>query len=101
MNRKFFISEVSKKAGFTQSDTKLLLNAMVEFFKETLVRGENIKIEGFLTAYVADMAPYIGYDPIHDTRIPIPARKRVVFRVSHVIDQAVNKAFAEESKTDE
>lgn len=101
MNKKEFIAEVSKKVGFTQGDTKLLLNAMIEVLRDTLMGGDFVKIEGFMRAYVTGMAAYEGFSPFQNKHIPIPARKRVVFRVSRVIDKLINDKFAEESETDE
>lgn len=101
LDKKDLIAIIAHRAGFTQSDTKILLDTMVEIFQEVLVNGEEVKYVGFMKAYVTDMASYEGYDPFSDKRIHIPARKRVVFRTSRVIDQAVNKAFESKEKTDE
>jgi integration host factor subunit alpha len=59
--------------------------------KETLERGEKIKISGFGNFVVREKKPRVGRNPQTGEEIEITARKVLTFRPSQVLKAALNK----------
>ena len=69
---------------------ELVFNMM----KDTLEKGEKIKISGFGNFIVREKRPRIGRNPQTGEAIEISARRVLTFRPSQVLKQALNNTLA-------
>jgi integration host factor subunit alpha len=67
------------------------VDLVFETMKETLGRGEKIKISGFGNFLVREKQPRPGRNPQTGTEITIDARKVLTFKPSPVLKAALNQ----------
>lgn len=67
-----------------------VVDAVFDIIKETLVRGEGVKLSGFGRFSLHDKHERSGRDPVRNTRIVIPARRVVRFKVSPTLRDRLN-----------
>jgi nucleoid DNA-binding protein len=68
MNTEEFVAELSERAGFTKSDTKVFLNTMQEIFEDAILQNVSIRIRGFLNLIIKDIKGFTGVNA-YKTRI--------------------------------
>ena len=79
-----------KVGGFSKTDAADVVQLVFETIKETLVRGENLKLSGFGNFVVRDKNARAGRNPQTGGTITIPARRVLTFRPSQVLRNGVN-----------
>ena len=62
MNNKEFISELSRKLGYTNKDTSQLVSSVIGVMTQELQDGNNIAIQGFGTFEVKKNSPQVSAD---------------------------------------
>lgn len=67
MNNKEFISELSRKLGYTNKDTSQLVSSVIGVMTQELQDGNNIAIQGFGTFEVKKKAGKNFYQPGYST----------------------------------
>lgn len=90
MNKSELINELSNKTGFIKKDTELFVNAFTETIIETLTEGDRIQLMGFGTFETTGIAERQGINPQTGEALTVPAHKRVRFKVSNKVKDAVN-----------
>jgi DNA-binding protein HU-beta len=93
------IHQVAAKAGMNLKETGKVIDAFTEVVREGVARGHEVRLMGFGTWNLRDVAArrvksIRGGDPII-----IPARKRVGFSVGAVLSQAALDSASHSSKT--
>lgn len=68
MNTEEVVSELSERAGFTKSDTRVFLNTLQEIFEDAIIQNVSIRIRGFLNLVVKDIKGFTGVNA-YKTRI--------------------------------
>ena len=63
MNNKEFISELSRKLGYTNKDTSQLVSSVIGVMTQELQDGNNIVIQGFGTFEVKKKLERISINP--------------------------------------
>ena len=63
MNNKEFISELSRKLGYTNKDTSQLVSSVIGVMTQELQDGNNIAIQGFGTFEVKKKLERISINP--------------------------------------
>ena len=76
--------------GFSKKESSEIVEAVFETIKETLERGEKIKISGFGNFIVRDKKSRVGRNPQTGEEIEISARRVLTFRPSQVLKNALN-----------
>lgn len=84
------ISSVYLKTGMTKADSKLAVETLFEIMKETLERGEEVKISGFGKFQVKEKKARRGRNPRTGEDMMLRARRILVFRTSPVLRQKIN-----------
>lgn len=84
------IQDVYEKLGFPKKDAARIVESVFEIMKETLARGEKIKISGFGNFSVKEKKPRRGRNPQTGDEIEISARKVLTFKSSQVLRKALN-----------
>lgn len=96
MTKADIIEQIYEKVGFSKKESAEIVEMVFDTMKETLERGEKIKISGFGNFVVRQKRPRIGRNPQTGEEIEITARKVLTFRPSQVLKAALNTARAEE-----
>jgi integration host factor subunit alpha len=79
-----------KLGGFSKKESAEIVELVFETMKETLGRGEKIKISGFGNFVVRRKRERIGRNPQTGEEIKISARKVLTFKPSQVLKNALN-----------
>lgn len=75
--------------GYSKKESADLVDDVFETMKETLARGEKIKISGFGNFVLRDKRQRQGRNPQTGEPIKIPAKRVVKFRVSKAAKDAI------------
>ena len=79
-----------KVGGFSKKEAADIVELVFETVKETLGRGEKIKISGFGNFEVRDKRARVGRNPQTGEVIEISARRVLTFKPSQVLKNALN-----------
>lgn len=91
MTKADIIEQIYEKIGFSKKESSEIVELVFDTMKETLERGEKIKISGFGNFLVRAKRPRTGRNPQTGEEIEISARRVLTFRPSQVLKQALNK----------
>lgn len=101
------IHQIAAKAGMNLKETNRVIDAFTEVVREGVAKGYEVRLMGFGTWNLRDVAPRRVKSIRGGDQIIIPARKRVGFSVGAVLSQAAQgpnaskavKTTSSESKT--
>jgi integration host factor subunit alpha len=93
MTKAEIIESVHTKVQFSKKEAAEVVELVFDTMKETLERGEKIKISGFGNFIVRDKKARIGRNPQTGKEIEIAARRVLTFRPSQVLKSALNTAL--------
>src|SRR5258708_22958386 len=91
MTKADIIESVYEKVGFSKKDSAEIVELVFDTLKETLERGDKIKISGFGNFQVRHKKTRMGRNPQSGQPIQIPARRVLTFRPSQVLKTALNR----------
>ncbi len=92
MTKADIIESVYSKVKLTKKESAEIVEFLLETMKETLERGERIKISGFGNFHVRETKSRVGRNPQTGEVIQITARRVLTFRPSQVLRSALNAA---------
>jgi integration host factor subunit alpha len=81
----------TRLGGFSKKESADLVDLVFETMKETLGRGEKIKISGFGNFVLRDKRQRQGRNPQTGEPIVITARRVLNFKASQLLKQALNE----------
>ena len=84
----------SKVGGFSRKESAELVDLVFEMMKETLGRGEKIKVSGFGNFVLRDKRQRPGRNPQTGQPIRISERRVLTFKASQILKQALNQRAA-------
>ena len=76
--------------GFSKKESAEVVEAVFDTMKETLARGDRVKISGFGNFVVREKKQRIGRNPQTGEPIPISARRVLTFKPSQVLKNILN-----------
>jgi integration host factor subunit alpha len=82
--------------GFSKREAAEVVEAFFNTIKETLERGESIKVAGFGNFVVRDKKARIGRNPQSGEAIEISARRVVTFKASDLLKKKLSQAVPED-----
>jgi integration host factor subunit alpha len=82
----------SKVGGFSRKESAELVDLVFEMMKETLGRGEKIKVSGFGNFVLRDKRQRPGRNPQTGQPIKISERRVLTFKASQILKQTLNQA---------
>lgn len=85
----------SRLGGFSKKESADLVDLVFETMKETLGRGEKIKISGFGNFVLRDKRQRQGRNPQTGEPITITERRVLNFKASQLLKEALNEGAAE------
>lgn len=80
----------SKVGGFSKKESADIVDMVFEMMKETLGRGEKIKISGFGNFVLRDKRQRPGRNPQTGDPIKISERRVLTFKASQILKQVLN-----------
>ena len=92
MTKADVIEGVCSKVGFSKKESAEIVEMVFDTLKDTLERGEKIKLSGFGNFVVREKKPRVGRNPQTGQEIEISARRVLTFRPSQVLKNALNKS---------
>ena len=93
MTKADIIEGVYEKVGFSKKESAEIVELVFDTVKETLERGDKIKISGFGNFQVRQKKARVGRNPQTGKEIEISARRVLTFRPSQVLKTALNASF--------
>src|SRR5258707_7292567 len=95
MTKADIIESVYEKVGFSKKDSAEIVELVFDTVKETLERGDKIKISGFGNFQVRQKKARVGRNPQTGKEIEISARRGLTFRASQVLKTALNAGLGD------
>jgi integration host factor subunit alpha len=94
MTKAEIVEQIYEKIGFSKKESADIVELVFDTIKDTLSKGEKIKISGFGNFVVRQKRSRVGRNPQTGETIEITARKVLTFRPSQVLKSALNKEGA-------
>jgi DNA-binding protein HU-beta len=82
------IHQIAARAGMNLKETSKIIDAFTEVVRENVAKGHEVRLMGFGTWNLRNVAARKVKSIRGGTQITIPARKRVGFSVGAVLSQA-------------
>lgn len=87
MNNKEFITELSQRSGYTQSDTQALVNMVIEAMSNRFDQGEAVVIPSFGSFEVKKRLERIVVNPNSGKRMLVPPKLVLGFKPAATIKE--------------
>jgi len=91
MTKADIIEKVYERMGISKRECAEIVETVLETMKETLEKGEKIKISGFGNFVVRQKRERIGRNPHTGEAITISSRRVLTFKASQVLKNYVNE----------
>jgi len=87
------IERVYKEAGFSKKEASDLVDLVFKVIKDTLSRGEKVKISGFGNFSIRDKATRVGRNPQTGAAMNISARRVLTFKPSQILKEDITDRY--------
>ena len=87
------VSIVAENCSFSRKEVVDHIEQVFEIIKETLERGEKVKISGFGNFIVRQKRPRKGRNPQTGGEMMISGRRVLTFKPSHILRKVLNQAM--------
>jgi len=88
------VERVYKEAGFSKKEAADLVDLVFKVIKDTLSKGEKVKISGFGNFSIRDKATRVGRNPQTGEAMDISARRVLTFKPSQVLKEDVTMRYS-------
>lgn len=88
------VERVYKEAGFSKKEAADLVDLVFKIIKDTLSKGEKVKISGFGNFSIRDKSTRVGRNPQTGEAMEITARRVLTFKPSQVLKEDVTMRYA-------
>jgi len=92
LTKEKIIDSIYNQVGLSKSQSRIVVEKLLEIIKRTIEDGENILISGFGKFEVKKKAARRGRNPQTTEDLRLRARRVVVFKTSGVLRKEINKA---------
>ena len=87
MHNKEFISELSRRFGYTNKDTTQLVSSVISAMTQQLQDGNTVAIQGFGTFEVKKKLERISINPATQQRMLIPPKLVLTYKPSAILKE--------------
>ena len=94
MTKADIVEQVYKDGKFTKKEATELVDHVFQVIKDTLARGEKVKILGFGNFSIRDKATRVGRNPQTGDAMEISARRVLTFKPSQVLKEDITNRYA-------
>lgn len=91
MTKAEIVEEIYERVGFSKKEAAELVEKVFDIIKETLARGEKVKISGFGNFVVREKNARKGRNPQTGQEILLEARRVLTFKPSLVLKNVLNE----------
>lgn len=99
MTKADLIEAVYEKIGMSKKESAELVEMIFDAMKNTLSKGEKIKISGFGNFVIREKRARMGRNPQTGQSMEISARRVLTFRPSQVLKSDLNKGSADSGQS--
>lgn len=85
---------IYKEAGFSKVESAKLVELVFESIKETLAKGESVKISGFGSFSITDKSSRTGRNPQTGVPMEITERRVLTFKTSLTLKEDITARYA-------
>lgn len=89
MTKKEIVLKIAEESDLKQTDIKLIVQKTFDHIIDALSKGETIELRNFGVFKVRSRKPRVGRNPKTGEPVPIPERKKVVFKPGMVMKKKV------------
>jgi len=90
MTKADIVELIHERIGFSKKESSEIVETVFEIIKETLEKGDKIKIAGFGNFVVKGKSSRRGRNPQTGDEIEISARRVLTFKPSQILKNALN-----------
>lgn len=90
MTKADIVESIFEKVGFSKKDVTEVVEFVFETIKDSLEKGDNVKVSGFGNFVIRQKRARRGRNPQTGEALTITARKVLTFKPSHILKDAVN-----------
>lgn len=90
MNKSEIIKNLSETSGVSSKEAKVVLDAFCKLIKESLNKGESVRLNGFGKFEIKARKERFGVNPSTKEKIVIPAGNVATFKAGKELLDAVN-----------
>ena len=94
MTKADIVDRIYKEVGFCKKEAAELVDLIFKVIKETLGRGEKVKISGFGNFSIRDKSNRVGRNPQTGEAMEITARRVLTFKPSQVLKDDVTVRYS-------
>ena len=94
------VSIIGDKCSFPRHESFQIVEQVFQILKETLEKGEKVKISGFGNFIVREKRPRKGRNPQTGEEVIIPGRRVLTFKPSVLLRKAVNQEGVSTSQSE-
>ena len=91
MTKADIVDQVYVKTGLSKKESADIVEKVFELVKETVAKGEKIKIAGFGNFVVKEKSTRRGRNPQTGEEIEISSRRVLTFKPSQILKSAINR----------
>ena len=84
-------SSIYNQVGLSKSQSRTVVERLLEIMKQTLENGEDILISGFGKFVVKEKSARRGRNPQTTKELQLRARRVIVFKTSGVLREKINR----------
>lgn len=95
LTKEKIINSIYHQVGLSKSQSRSVVEQLLEIIKTTLESGEDLLISGFGKFVVKEKAERRGRNPQTTEDLQLRARRVIVFKTSGVLRNRINDAFTE------
>ena len=85
MNNKEFISELSRKTGYSNKEASQIVSSVLGIMTQELQEGKSVVLQGFGTFEVKKKLERVSVNPVTQQRLLIPPKLVLSFRPSTLL----------------
>lgn len=89
---------VCRQVGLSRTESASLVEMILDVVRDSIVKGETVKLSSFATFHVRDKTERIGRNPKTGQEVPISPRRVMTFKASNVLKNRILDAHRKTSK---
>lgn len=86
---------VYREIGLSRVESSDLVESVINYVCDALLKGEHVKLAGFGTFSLRDKKERIGRNPKTGEEVPITSRRVLVFKPSQVLRERVDSSLTQ------
>ena len=93
MTKQDIIDKIHREQGYSKKEASHLVDLVFDIIKQTLSRGEKVKISGFGNFTIKDKEVRVGRNPQTGESMNISARRVLTFKPSQILKEDITDKF--------